>query len=97
MEGAPMNCSESIHGLGSVKDGDDTFLKSVTMSDNLQAEDACLTQEPAKDSATTDDVAKSSSIEDVDDGRISAGISTSTMATEKHLEVKQGVTLGYFV
>ena len=52
-----------------------------------------LTTEPAKDLRSTDDVAKSSSIEDTDDGRIPAGISTSTMATEKDLEVKQGVTL----
>ena len=51
------------------------------------------TTEPAKDLQPPDDVAKSISIEDADDDRMPAGISTATMGTEKDLEVKQGVTL----
>ena len=35
-----MNCNESIHSLGSMKDGDVIFLESVKTSDNHQAEDA---------------------------------------------------------
>ena len=74
----PMDCGESDDDLGAVEDDEATLLESVEVSGNNQPEVASSTTEPTKQCPKPDELAESSSIEDADDGRISAGTPTAT-------------------
>ena len=88
----PLDCGESGDILEAVEDDEAALLECVEVSGNHQTEDASSTTEPMKQSAKPDELAGSSSIEDPVIDRIPAGTSPSTMATEKDLEVEEGVT-----
>ena len=89
-----MDFSASISGLGSVEDDEGTLLESMKISDNHPTEDAFSMTEPERHESSTNEISRSISIEDTHLDRSPVGTSArATMATEKNLEVKQGVTL----
>ena len=90
-----MDCSESISGLGSVDHDEGTLLESMKVSDNRQPEDAFSATEPEAQHLTPMEFLRRSRSRILMStaAQLAPPLLPCSMATEKNLEVEQGVTL----